>query len=68
MYMKIIDSSLHTDLKAKTWFFIAHGYDGSVYSYNTCATIKETDPKTMLSKLKSVVKDGLINTDYWRLV
>ena len=68
MYMKIIDTSLHTDTKTNTWFFLAHGRDGSMYSYNTFSSVGVTDKQTMFAKLRALVKDGLINRDYWRLV
>jgi len=68
MHMKIINTSLHTDQKNGTWFFMAHGNDGSIYSYNTFDRTSKTDEKTMFSKLTNLVQDGLINTDYWRLV
>jgi len=68
MYTKITLSSLLQDKKADTWFFLAHGYDGSIYSYNTFSPIETTDKTTMFTRLRGLVKDGLINTDYWRLV
>ena len=68
MHTKIILSSLLQDKKADTWFFLAHGRDGSIYSYNTFSSVKSTDKRTMFSRLKGLVKDDLINTDYWRLV
>ena len=68
MQTKIILSSLLEDKKADTWFFLAHGHDGSIYSYNTFSSIESIDKKTMFARLKGLVKDGLINTDYWRLL
>ncbi|PHR53993.1 MAG: hypothetical protein COA44_14605 [Arcobacter sp.] len=68
MYTKIILSKLLQDKKADTWFFLAHGQDGSIYSYNTFSSVHVTDKKTMFSRLRGMLKDGLINTDYWRLL
>jgi len=68
MYTKISLTSLLKDTKANTWLFLAHGRDGSVYSYNTFSSTKTMDRKKMFSRLKGLVKDGFINTDYWRLL
>lgn len=68
MYTKITLSSLLQDTKANTWFFLAHGRDGSIYSYNTFSSVHTNDKQTMFSHLKGLVKDGFINTDYWRLL
>ena len=68
MYTKVILSSLLQDKKANTWFFLAHGRDGSIYSYNTFSSIETTDKNTMFIKLRGLLKDGFINKDYWRLV
>ena len=68
MYIKITDTSLQTDTQSKTWLFMAHGRDGSTYSYNTYSPISKKDKRTMFHNLKELVKEGLINTDYWRLV
>jgi len=68
MYTQITLSSLLQDKEASTWFFLAHGQDGSIYSYNTFSSVHAIDKQTMFSRLRGLVKDGLINTDYWRLL
>ena len=68
MQTKITLTSLLQDSKADTWFFLAHGRDGSIYTYNTFSSTTKMDKQTMFSRLKGLVKDGFINTDYWRLV
>jgi len=68
MYTKIENTSIETDLKAKTWLFIASGRDGSLYAFNTFVSTAKASKAKMYKNLKSLVKDGFINTDYWRLV
>ena len=68
MLTKIIHSSLVQDTKENTWFFMAKGRDGSTYAYNTFSPLDKNDKHTMFTRLSGLIKDGLINKDYWRLV
>lgn len=68
MYTKVILTSLLEDTKADMWCFLAHGRDGSIYQYNTFSPISKIDKLTMFTRLQGLVKDGFINTNYWRLV
>ncbi len=66
MYTKIIQAFL--EVKSNQWYFRARGQDGSNYEYNTGCGIKNKDEKTMFTGLKSLISDGFIKRDYWRLV
>jgi len=68
MYTKIISSSIFTDDEVNTWFFLVHGLDGSIYSYNTKTLSSIENKSNMVSKLNSLIKGGFINTDAWRLI
>ena len=66
MYTKITQAFLQ--VKANQWMFQAKGQDGSMYEYSTGQSPQFKNEQTMFQSLKSLVSDGFIKSDYWRLV
>jgi len=66
MYTKILNTSLKSD--SNTWLFFAKGRDGSTYKFDTHTLVSKGSKSKMFLKLRALVRDGFINTDYWRLV
>jgi len=66
MYTKITQAFLQT--KANHWMFRAKGQDGSTYEYYTGQSLQHKDKTSMFKMLKSLISDGFIKSDYWRLV
>ena len=66
MYTKIAQAFL--EVKSNLWFFRAQGQDGSNYEYSTGCGIDKKDERTMFKGMRSLISDGFIKSDYWRLV